>query len=206
MTGNAVNILELQQHLDELSAWRKDELSLARSLAEQATDGAARRYLCRAWTLIMYAHCDNFLKMATECYVEYIKDNIPMNYRIDSMWLIFKGKEHVKQASRKYVSPFHPTENFETYFSTIKSDAVFRERSFGYKALRFFCDWVLQIQFAHLEKKWFCESLERKRNAIAHGEEAYIDDIQDCVKWHEDTLKFMDDLKDAILLGAPNSP
>jgi hypothetical protein len=39
-----VDILE-KQRLDELSAWRKDELSLARSLAEQAADGAARRYL-----------------------------------------------------------------------------------------------------------------------------------------------------------------
>ncbi len=203
MIVNAVNILELQQNLDELSAWRKDELSLARSLAEQATDAAARKYLCRAWTLIMYAHCDHFLKKATEYYVEYIKNRIPTNYRVDTMWLIFKGREHVKRASPAYVSPFRQEENFQTYFSTITSDAVFKNRSFGYDALRFFCDWVLQIKFAHLEKKWFCETLVGKRNAIAHGEEAYIDDIQDCVKWHEDTIKFMDDLKDAILLSAP---
>jgi hypothetical protein len=85
----------------------------------------------------------------------------------------------------------------------IENRAVLSERSFGYKALIFFCEYVLQIQFSYSDKRWFCESLERKRNAIAHGEEAYIDDIQDCVKWHEDTIKFMDDLKDAILLGAP---
>jgi RiboL-PSP-HEPN len=199
--GSAVNILELQRYLDELSAWRKDELSLARFLAEQATDTAARRYLCRAWTLIMYAHCDNFLKMATVRYVEYIKDHMPDNYRVDTMWLIFKGKEHVKYASQEYVCPFLRDEHFAAYFSTITSDAVVKERSFGYKTLRFFCDWVLQIRFSHFEKKWFCENLERKRNAIAHGEEAYIDDIQDCVKWHEKTIKIMDDLKDAILLS-----
>jgi hypothetical protein len=198
-----VNMLELQRHLDALSAWRKEELSLARALAEQATDSAARRYLCRAWTLMMYAHCDNFLKKATEYYVAYIKDRIPSNYKTDTMWLMFKGKEHVKYASHaEYVSPFHQQENYQTYFSTITSRAVLSERSFSYKALRFFCDYVLQIQFSYPEKRWFCESLERKRNAIAHGEEAYIDDIQDCVRWHEDTIKFMDDLKDAILLSA----
>jgi MAE_28990/MAE_18760-like HEPN len=200
-----VNILELQRHLDELSAWRKDELSLARSLAEQATDIASKKYLCRAWTLVMYAHCDNFLKNATQRYVEYIKDHMPTNYRVDTMWLLFKGKEHVTYAGQEYLSPFLQEAHFATYFSTITSDVVFKQRSFGYKTLRFFCEWVLQIQFAHSEKKWFCESLERKRNAIAHGEEAYIDDIQDCVKWHEDTIKLMDDLKDAIL-SAPTTP
>jgi hypothetical protein len=128
MMGNAVNILELQHHLDELSAWRKDELSLARSLAEQATDTAVRTYLCRAWTLIMYAHCDNFLKKSTEHYVNYIRDHMPNNYRVDTMWLIFKGKEHVKAAPEKYVSPFLHKENFETYFSTITSASVFKER------------------------------------------------------------------------------
>ncbi len=201
---NAVDILELQHNLDELSAWRKDELSLARSLAEQATDGATTRYLCRAWTMIMYAHCDNFLKKSAKYYVEYIKERVPSDYRVDTMWLIFKGKEHVKYAMQNYVSPFHQQDNFDIYFSTITSDAVFSERSFGYKTLRFFCDWVLQIQFAYVERKWFCETLERKRNAIAHGEEAYIDEINDCIKWHEDTIKFMDDLKDAILSSAPS--
>jgi MAE_28990/MAE_18760-like HEPN len=88
-----VNILQLQQCLDELSAWRKDELTLARALAEQATNSAARTFLCRAWTLIMYAHYDNFLKRATEYYVQFIKDRIPGDYRVDSMWLIFKGRE-----------------------------------------------------------------------------------------------------------------
>ena len=167
----AVNMLELQRHLDELSAWRKEELSLARALAEQATDSAARRYLCRAWTLMMYAHCDNFLKKATEYYVGYIKDRIPSNYRTDTIWLMFEGKEHVKSASHGgYISPFRQDENFQTYFSTIRSNAVLGGRSFGYKALRFSCDYVLQIKFSYPDKRWFCESLERKRNAIAHGE------------------------------------
>jgi hypothetical protein len=125
------------------------------------------------------------------------------------MWLIFKGKEHVKAAPEKYVSPFLQKENFETYFSTITSASVFKERSFDYKTLRFFCDWVLQIKFAHSEKKWFCDSLVIKRNPIAHGERdegEYTVDIEDCIKWHEETIKFMDDLKDAILLNAQNSP
>jgi hypothetical protein len=134
----------------------------------------------------------------------YIKDRIPSNYRTDTMWLMFNGKEHVKYASQaKYVSPFRQEENRTTYFAIITSGAVLNERNFGYKALRFVCDYVLQIQFHYSDRRWFCETLERKRNAIAHGEEAYIDDIQDCVKWHEDTIKFMNDLKDAILLSAP---
>ena len=82
-----------------------------------------------------------------------------------------------------------------------------RKESFDYKTLRFFCDWVLQIKFDHFEKKWFCDSLVIKRHPIAHGERDEGDtiDIGDCIKWHEETIKFMDDLKDAILLNAPNS-
>ena len=115
---------------------------------------------------MMYAHCDNFLKKATEYYVEYIKDRIPRNYKTDTMWLMFKGKEHVRYALHaEYVSPFRQEENFQTYFAAITSNTVLSERSFGYKALEIFCDYVLQIQFSYSDKRWrkFRKKTERHR-------------------------------------------
>ena len=195
--------LELQQRLDALSLWRKKELSLARDMAENEDNEERKRYLCRVWTLMLYAHCDNFLKQAAKYYIEYLETSRPKNYRTEVIWLMFKGKENATNAAhKKYLSLSSQGTNFQSHFTVIKSNAIFEDGSFSYKTLRFFCDWVLQIGFAHDTRKVFCERLVKKRHAIAHGEEEYINDIDDCVKWHEDTFKFMDDLKDSILLSA----
>ena len=71
-----MNINELLNSLDNLSAWRKKELLQAHSLARNASNNDTIRYLCRAWVLVMYAHCDNFLKESTRTYLEYLKSNI----------------------------------------------------------------------------------------------------------------------------------
>jgi MAE_28990/MAE_18760-like HEPN len=194
-----MNSLELQKNLDGLSSWRKKELSLARGLAEKEQNEEIKKYLCRAWTLILYAHCDNFLKEASKYYLTYLEGTPLKNYKADAVWLMFRGKDSVTNAAdTKYLKPSSLEKNFQLHFSAIRSDAVMEERSFSYKTLRFFCDWVLQIQFSYDTKKTFCKTLVKKRNAIAHGQEEYIDN-EDCIKWHEATIAFMDELKDAIM-------
>ena len=193
-----MNIVEFQAILDDLSSWRKDELATARYLAEMSSDAQSKKYLCRAWTVMMYAHCDNFLSKTVQHYIEFIKQDLPKNYRPDLVWLIFEGKDNAKYASKSYLSPFKKGDNLDVYFKAISSDAALG-RNFNYNSLRFLCEWVIQIPFEYKNWEAFCKILTRRRNDIAHGEETYIDDISLCVDWHEKTLKFIDDLKDTII-------
>lgn len=202
-----MDILELQEKLDNLSAWRKSELIQAHFLAENAQNKEAKRYLCRAWVLIMYAHCDNFLKEATKLYLSYVKSNSAMNYKPELMWLVMRGKENLTEGAEdnyKSLNDYHGM-NHDILFEVILSKDVFARRSFKYKSLRFFCDWILQIQYNHQEIGPFCESLKEKRDSIAHGEESYIDKIEDCLPWHQTTIKFIDTLKDSLLDTARNA-
>jgi hypothetical protein len=45
----------------------------------------------------------------------------------------------------------------------------------------------------------FCRELKTKIDYIAHGEEAYIEDIPDCLHWHIKTIDFIDNLKGALI-------
>lgn len=64
---------KLQQALDDSLSWRKQELQQAKFLAEEASN-TTRAYLCRAWTLVMYAHCDRFIKEASKLYLSHLKE------------------------------------------------------------------------------------------------------------------------------------
>jgi len=199
-----MDILELQVKLDELSAWRKRELFQAKSLAESAENEEALKYLCRAWVLIMYAHCDNFLKEASKQYIEFVKSNSSLNYKPELMWLVMKGKDALTEGSDENYKSLkaYRGESENLFFEVILSPQVFDKRSFKYKSLRFFCDWILQIDFNHQELSGFCNALEKKRNSIAHGEESYIDKIEDCLPWHNNTVNFIDSLKKSLLDNA----
>ena len=199
-----MDITVLQNSLDALSAWRKNELLQAHFLAENAETIESKRYLCRVWVLMMYAHCDNFLKEAAKSYLAYVKSTSSIHYKPDLMWLIMRGKDVLtegKDGNYKSLEDYHKIKN-DSFFEVILSDDVFNKKSFQYKLLRFFCDWVLQINYEHGEFSDFCERLKEKRNSIAHGEQIYADVAEDCMPWHEKTIKFMDSLKDSLVESA----
>jgi hypothetical protein len=199
-----VDILCLQKKLDDLSAWKKKELSQAYFLAENAKNDEEKKYLCRAWVLIMYAHCDNFLKESSKLYLMYARINQIANYRPELVWLVMKGKENITDGAKdKYQSLIcYESQNKWALFDEALLVSTLNSRSFKYKSLRFLCDWILQVSFEHDEMSDFCDKLEKKRNEIAHGEEAYIDDVADCLLWHTKTMKFFDDLKDSLISHA----
>jgi hypothetical protein len=199
-----LDILDLQNKLDSLTAWRKSELFQAHFLAENARNDDAQRYLCRAWVLTMYAHCDNFLKESTKLYINYAKSNLSAGCKMELMWLVMRGKDNITEASDgkyKSLTDFSQSDSWAFLDEKLLND-IFSKSSFKYKYLRFVCDWVLQLQYNHLDISDFCEKLKVKRDAIAHGEESYIEDVSDCVHWHNKTIEFMDTLKDALIDAA----
>lgn len=200
-----MNITDLLNNLDKLSSWRKKELTSARFLAEAAKNEEEIRYLCRAWVLVMYAHCDNFLKESARYYLEYLKDNIELNnkYKQEIMWIFMRGKNLVDAEENKYKSMDECYKNSkDIFFDVTLIDQTTKIKSFNYKLLRYFCDWILQINFNHKDYITFCNTLKKKRDSIAHGEEAYIDSPNDCLQWHNITIQFMDSFKDSLIENA----
>jgi len=204
----AINITDLLDKLDALSAWRKVELSQAHFLAENSKNKDAERYLCRAWVLMMYAHCDNFLKESARTYLDYLRSNMGStpNYKNELIWLVMRGEKNLDASENKYKSlDDYLNSNGELFFDDHMIKEVLKKGSFNYKTLRYFCDWVMQLKYNHSEFRDFCEKLKRKRDCIAHGEESYVDSTEDCLPWHEKTILFMDSLKDALIESSKNA-
>lgn len=194
-----MDILELQDQLEQQAAWRKRELFQARQLASSAENESDRGYLCRVWVLMLYAHCDNFLKESSKHYLELLKLNKSKKYKPELVWLVMIGKDFLLDSSSKYKNydTFY-LEDFSNLLDKELIDSVYKKKSFNYNFLRFICDWVLQINFQHKDFEPVFKVLKDRRNSIAHGEQTYID-VEDSLHWHRKTIEFIDSLKDSLI-------
>jgi hypothetical protein len=196
-----MQIIELQSILDEERSWRKQELSHARGLAEERAGRPDEAYLCRSWTLMIYAHCDQFLKVAARSYLQHLNIFPRDSYDKSSLWFAFKAKSAMFEGSednyRMCKSP-----NLIPYTESMKvaqSLEAIDQANFKYKQLRFIADWVLQIDFAHEDYAGFCTTLKTRRDQIAHGERSYVKAVDDCLPWHDPAIQLMDDLTEKII-------
>lgn len=196
-----MNAAELEQSLSNSLSWRKNELQQARFLAEESNDNS-RQYLCRAWTLVMYAHCDQYIKEASKLYLAYLRDNPRESYDYWSIWQAFRAKELMLNGSDgpTFESALRPRDNEKAdLIEAIAHKTVLDSGNFKYERLRFITNFVLQIDFDCADYKGFCTTLKIKRDQIAHGEQSYIADVGDCVAWHGPTLSLLDDLTNSVL-------
>lgn len=196
-----MNAIDLEQSLSHSLTWRKNELQQARFLAEESTE-KSRQYLCRAWTLVMYAHCDQYIKEASRLYLQFLRDNPRDSYDYWSIWQAFRAKELMLNGSDgpTFESVLRPRDNEKaTLIEAIVHKTVLDSGNFKYERLRFITNFVLQINFDCTEYKGFCTTLKIKRDQIAHGEESYIENVGDCIAWHDPTLSLLDDLTNAVL-------
>jgi hypothetical protein len=154
-----VDLLALQKELDTLSIWRKRELIQAHTLAENATTNTAKRYLCRAWVLMMYALCDNFLKEATKLYLNYCEKSTPRAIKLEMIWLALRGKENITEGAvgnYRSFSSYNIATGWDFYDEKLLNE-IFKKKSFQYSFLRFISDWVLQVDFDHENMMDFCK-------------------------------------------------
>lgn len=202
-----MDILDLERELSASLSWRKLELQQAKFLAEQAGD-SDRPYLCRAWTLVMYAHCDQFVKEASRSYLRYLQHHHRVGYDYWSIWRAFRAKEIMLKASDgdnfKQVTVPDKIDKLKL-IEAISDGSVIDSGSFNYKRLRFMTTFVLQIDFDFIEYKAFCDTLKIRRDEIAHGEKSVVREVSDCIAWHEPTLRLMNKLTDGVLNASRNS-
>lgn len=191
-----MTIEDLQRQLDTIRAWRKIELSYARSIAERHRSAAELPYLCRAWTLMIYAHCDQSLKLICKEYLKYLTTTPRESYNYKTVWLSFFGKEAIRQGGDNRFAICNDDSEYirKIIISDISGNHVFGSGNFSYKQLRFFTEWILQSSFDHRAYKAFCDTLKEKRDGIAHGEYAFVRGVEDCIAWHEPAINLLDSL------------
>lgn len=199
-----MSIENLQSKLDIIRAWRKIELSHAKSMAERYSSSAELPYLCRSWIMMIYAHCDQSLKLIGKEYLLFLKDFPRDNYNYKTVWLSFFGKEALRRGGENRFSMCGEDsfEIREKIISNINGKEVFESGSFSYNQLRFFTEWVMQLPFPYIYYKGFCDTLKEKRDAIAHGEEVSIRGVEDCIYWHDPAIELLDKLVDSTIEAA----
>lgn len=192
---------ELQRVLDEDRSWRKQELTHARGLAESHRERPEEPYLCRSWTLMIYAHCDQYVKLATRAYLRHIELFPRSSYNARPLWLAFRGKVAMLEGSdESYRTCRDPSLlTLSDALGIASSKEAIDQANFKYKQLRFLVDWVLQIDFKHQEYKGFCTTLKTKRDQIAHGERVYVKTVEDCLPWHDPAIRLIDELTESIV-------
>ncbi|SIS63411.1 hypothetical protein SAMN05878426_102763 [Phaeovulum vinaykumarii] len=57
----------------------------------------------------------------------------------------------------------------------------------------------MQSKFDHRSFKAFCGTLKEKRDGIAHGEEVLIQNVSDCIAWHDPAVELLDALVDTTM-------
>lgn len=198
INDNVVKVEILQSSIDEKLAWRKAELTRANFLAKTAHIQEDKDYLCRAWLLLMYAHCDKFLKECMELYLTYLQSTNNRQYRADLIWLMIKGQKNLQDKENyKTLNNYTPSREDSFFADTIKHFQGME--NFNYYKLRALCDWVMQINYEHDKFHGFCEKLVNVRNKIAHGEKSRTNSLEFCNQFHEDTINLLDSLADKII-------
>lgn len=200
-----MKVEQLQANLDNIRAWRKLELSHARGLAERHHATAEFSYLCRVWTMMIYAHCDQSLKLISKEYLRFLRGTPRHSYDYKTVWLAFFGKEAMREfADARF--ELCRANNQESHGilldNLVAAKDVFDTKSFSFPLLRFYTEWVIQTDFNYEQYKVFCGTLKTARDKIAHGEDAQVEDIERCLGWHEPAIELLDAITDAAINAA----
>jgi hypothetical protein len=207
-----MDIETLADKLYELSSWRTQEISYALRLADvtlpdtgedkisyDEEESSEVNYLRRSLIVILYAHCDGFLKEATRCYLEYIKHNEPKWHATNIAWIAIKSWQEpailkefeigklLKKTSTDYIDDIFTTTDRKTGAVTSRGTFEFLKKNFSDDFLRKVYSFILQIPSEHAA---LAKSLKLIRDQIAHGEKVTPSKLQ-CGQLAEGTLKFL---------------
>lgn len=197
-----MNLEELQMSLDSKLSWRRQELTLAYSLALNESDIHKGKYLCRSWVVIMYAHCDQYLKESALDYIDFLRHSNNFEHENILNLIFLTSKEFIDTSPENHYT-YQSLFTFQSRNPLNIREIFFKKNSINYKNLRFICDWLLLIDFTHTVFEAFLENLVKNRNKIAHGEEKYLD-ISNCKELHDKTIMFLNDFTDSLITNARN--
>lgn len=195
----------LSDSLAEDLSWRKKELSDLRFMISQSSVSIARkRVLSRSGITLLYAHWEGFVKKASTYYLEFVRMQRLKNKELSSNFVAmmicqqFSNNLLSKRPSQyEGVTSFFSQKQDDRAFFSYK-DAIDTESNLKSKVLKEIV-WTLGLDYSYFEplEKLIDAVLLGKRNAIAHGEQEPINQL-DYLTLHSKVIEMMDNFRTEI--------
>lgn len=206
---------EFSAQITEGRAWRIKEISDLKTATIRA-DAIAQRVLLRALVTVCYAHWEGYVKFTAKKYLEHIALKKLSYYQLNRQFIrnlfiprlgaLQQSKASIKERC-KIVDEILDCN--QQRFSRVNADIVNTKANLNFDVLGEICRVcdINDVEFAD-EESFIDVMLLKRRNAIAHGEETFveiesIDEISD--KTIELMRRFGDALENAVVLKAYKS-
>lgn len=200
------SVSELQDLLDKDLVWRVREISDIKYSVAKA-DVSRRKFLLRAAVALSYAHWEGFIKNSTHWYLVHINSQRLKYSQVRAEFAVFglKSELHTLVNSRKHkqnteiLTKILSIGNQRVYMSL--SNAVDTESNLNSVVFENIAISVA-IDTSEYQTKYnfIDESLLKKRNSVAHGEDPGIDQqaLEDTLQIVEEMIrKYKGDILDA---------
>lgn len=189
----------LSDSLAEDLSWRKKELSDLKFMVSQPSLSISRKkVVSRSGITILYAHWEGFVKKASGHYLEFVRMQRLKNNELSNNFIcLIISQQFSKDTISKKASQYEGITNFflknqddKAFFSY--KDAIDSESNLKSKVLKEII-WTLGLRYSYFEplEKLIDAVLLGKRNAIAHGEQEPINQL-DYLILHSKVVEMMD--------------
>jgi hypothetical protein len=202
-----MSIRTVEQLSDTLSkdlAWRKKELSEVKTLVEaKSVSDQRHKVLVRSGVCILYSHWEGFVKLATNSYVEYVREQKLTYKQLSSNFLALAMKEQLKKAKEtNKPSLYIPVCDF--FLSelnqrcSLPKDTISTGSNLSSEILKEIT-YILGIDFSHYSTKSVLidTKLLKTRNEIAHGN-YLICDREEYIELHTEVIEMLDIFRNQI--------
>lgn len=208
------SLTEFDDAVSDETAWRKQELSMARK-SVSASSGVALQSSLRAGVLLLYAHWEGWIKNTSRLYLRFVNTK---KLRYDELSVAFLGNALKTRLSGMEVAHSATTHNeFASFLregmgdrARVSEDLVRTESNLSSRVLADIVHRLglpLEVEFSTRFNMIDTELVDR-RNTIAHGQ--YLDIATgDFLQLHSDVIamleRFTDELLNAAATGAYRS-
>ena len=202
-----MSIRTAEQLSDRLAtdlAWRKKELSEMKSLIEAKNVSDQRhKVLVRSGVCILYSHCEGFVKLAANSYLEYVISKRLTYQELSSNFLALAMKEKLKEAKETHKpSLYIPVCEF--FLSELNQrcilpkDVISTASNLSSEILKEIT-YILGIDFSIYspQSPLIDTKLLKTRNEIAHGEDSVFD-RDEYLELHREIIGMLDIFRNQI--------
>ena len=197
--------MSLADDLESDLSWRESELVILKRLAVTASGGSVReKALLRAMLALLYAHYEGFCKYAWQLYVDAIESELPTRGALQSPLICLSLEDHFTQlrnnASDNDLLDFHRKVLPKLLNKPVKFSATLEADS-NLSPDRY-CENMNRACLPYKEikeRRSLLRSLVARRNGIAHGESAFIENVSEYNKYEDAAIIVMHELAISII-------
>jgi MAE_28990/MAE_18760-like HEPN len=185
-------------------SWRIREISDLKAAINKA-DASLRKVLLRGLITICYAHWEGYVRFAARKYLEFVALRKFQYRQIDRQFLRNYFLPRLAALSTSRISTAERCslvdeilESSERRFSRVNEDLVNTKANLSFDVFTDICLVCSVLAAAFADKKEFVDLfLLKRRNAIAHGEDAFVG-IEDLDSLTSETIAIMRAFGDAL--------